>query len=167
MKILHYLTLMIAALFSLTTFAQYTGPGSDYRNDNNSSEINTSVYPLKTTQDAKRLSNNAYLSMEGYIVRQIRQNYFQFQDNAGSIYVNVANGVAWPAKITGQDFVRVAGRIDKKRLTGNEMVVFKIELLNQNQNNNNYDNRYNNENTQRNDRLQMIERIIQSLPFDR
>lgn len=164
MKTINYLVFLLTSMvISLPALAQYTGPGSSY-SSNNDSSINTSVYPLKTTTEAKRLSNNSYLSMEGNITRQVRKNDYTFQDNAGTITLTIGDDVTWPANISQDDNVRITGRVNRQRLS-TTVVVFKIILDDRyGYNNSNYNNNGSYQSSdQTNQRLQILEQIINAI----
>lgn len=165
MKTINYLVLFLTSvIISLPAFAQYTGPGSNYYGNNSDNDINTSVYPLRTTTEAKRLSNNTYLSMQGNITRQIRNNDYTFQDNAGTITVTIGDDVTWPANVSERDNLRITGRVNRQRLS-TTVVVFKILIDDRyGYNNSNYDNNGSYQNSNRSDqRIEILEQIINAI----
>lgn len=92
----------------------YTGPGGSQ---------------AVTVSQVSGLADNAYVSLDGFIVQSLRENKFTFKDDSGSIIVDVNDDLleVTPA-FNEQTKVRIFGSVDQK-WQGFEIDVERLELL--------------------------------------
>ncbi|GHD68953.1 YgiW/YdeI family stress tolerance OB fold protein [Jeongeupia chitinilytica] len=83
--------------------------------------------PLMTTAaEAAKAADDLPVVLEGYIVKQIQGDHYEFRDNTGSIKVEIDHD-KWPTQdITPQMKVRLSGKVDRSRLTGFEDIDVKL-----------------------------------------
>ena len=108
----HIVALLFAVL-SFSAFAQYIGP-----------KDNT----VTTVLAARKAIDSTPVSIEGYIVRQLRNNQFQFKDATGSISVAMQKDIVWPKEISENDLVRITGKINRG-IVNAEINIDRVELV--------------------------------------
>ena len=126
MTYFRFIGLLLVMTFSLTSFAQYVGSGS---NTSATTTATASQRMLNTVSTAKNMANNARVSLQGNIVQQYNKTYFQFEDDTGNMNITIATNITWPGQINENDLVRIIGRIEKKRNAVTEVRVDRIERI--------------------------------------
>lgn len=75
--------------------------------------FNGPVESFSTVAQAKSLRDDASVKLQGTITRQVGDELYEFNDNSGSIYVEIDDEV-WAGKsISPKDSVIITGEIDK------------------------------------------------------
>lgn len=97
-----WLLLSLVVLLTVNTgYAEYVGPLVDY--------------PRQiSVAGAKKLSDDAGVSLEGFITGHLRGNYYLFRDESGEIGIEIEARV-WRGRQIGPDTgVRIHGELEKE-----------------------------------------------------
>ncbi|WP_418765781.1 YgiW/YdeI family stress tolerance OB fold protein [Mailhella sp.] len=89
-----------------------SGPNGGYTNNNRGGF--TGPGPAVTTvNQAKSMRDDSHVTLEGHIVRHIGGDRYLFEDNTGSINVEIENK-RWQGQTVGpNDLVEISGELDK------------------------------------------------------
>jgi len=95
---------IIAALFTIfalstSAFAGFDGPGATSR--------------LVTVPSISEMRDDTKVTIEGYLIKQIREEHYIFKDNSGEIEVEIDDEDFRGAKVTPKTKVRIVGEVDK------------------------------------------------------
>ncbi|GGD32383.1 YgiW/YdeI family stress tolerance OB fold protein [Franconibacter pulveris 1160] len=66
-----------------------------------------------TVEQAKSLRDDAWVALEGNIVRKIGKELYEFRDASGSVNVEIDDHVWNGVTVTPNDKVRIEGEVDK------------------------------------------------------
>lgn len=68
---------------------------------------------MTTVTEAKSLRDDAWVVLEGKIVRQIGHELYEFQDSTGSVNIDI-DDKRWSGQtVTPNDKIRIEGEVDK------------------------------------------------------
>ncbi|MGG4608831.1 YgiW/YdeI family stress tolerance OB fold protein [Providencia sp. Me31A] len=85
---------------------------------------------VTTAVQAKDLPDDAWVSLEGYIVKQIGKELYEFKDSTGSIAVDI-DDKRWRGQVvTPETKVRLEGEIDKE-WASLEVDVKRVTIINE------------------------------------
>jgi len=68
---------------------------------------------LTSVAQAKTFRDDAWVVLEGNIIRQIGHELYEFRDNSGSVYVDIDDKRWLGQSVSSNDKVRIEGEIDK------------------------------------------------------
>ncbi len=68
---------------------------------------------LTTVAQAKSMRDDAWVVLEGHIVRQIGHELYEFKDDSGSISIEVDDKRWLGQNVTPSDKIRIEGEVDK------------------------------------------------------
>ncbi|WP_312585380.1 YgiW/YdeI family stress tolerance OB fold protein [Atlantibacter sp.] len=116
-------SLAAGLLFSVTAFAQqgggFTGPDATKTQDAQTtpnSQKGGFVGPdtaTTTVEQAKSLRDDAWVVLEGNIVRKVGKELYEFRDSTGTINVDIDDDHWGGVSVTPNDKVRIEGEVDK------------------------------------------------------
>jgi uncharacterized protein (TIGR00156 family) len=109
---------IFAGMFSIT-YSQYTGPGSDARS-----------YTVKEVQDdALKLDRkDTMVKLQGFVVEQINNEDYWFQDSTGKIKIEIGKKVLSTLRFNEKTELCIIGEVDYDLLEGVEIEVKHLEL---------------------------------------
>ncbi|WP_314184708.1 NirD/YgiW/YdeI family stress tolerance protein [Aggregatibacter kilianii] len=84
---------------------------------------------ITNVQAAKKLSDNAPVTLEGYFIRQIDDDEFIFRDASGEIRIDVENRAWNGVNITPNDRVRIHGSVDKEFAEATTIDVYQLQKI--------------------------------------
>lgn len=87
----------------------------------------TSVH---TAAAVKTMKDNSWFTLEGHIVRQVREEKYVFRDHSGELEVEIDNDKWKGRKVDPNTRVRISGKVEKEWLRSMEVEVKRIELIN-------------------------------------
>ncbi len=90
--------------------------------------ISHSETPVSTVAQVLKMKNDAYVTMEGNITKQIRKDEYIFEDKTGSITVEIDPKDWRGVDVTPEDTIRITGELDKG-FASTEVEVDKVELI--------------------------------------
>ena len=82
---------------------------------------------ITTIAQAKSMYDDSRVILEGYIVTQIDDDEFTFQDNTGTIRIDVEDHAWNGLSVTRNDKIRIYGKLDKEFFSST-IDVYQIEL---------------------------------------
>lgn len=107
-------------LFSLSAFAQpsggFNGPGQNSATPTPATQKGGFVGPdaaTTTVEQAKGLRDDAWVVLEGNIVRKIGKELYEFRDSTGSVNVDIDDNNWNGVSVTPNDKIRIEGEVDK------------------------------------------------------
>ncbi|MDE1482825.1 YgiW/YdeI family stress tolerance OB fold protein [Xenorhabdus bovienii] len=68
---------------------------------------------LTSVAQAKSLRDDAWVVLEGSIVKQVGHELYEFRDNSGSVYVDIDDKRWLGQAVTPADKIRIEGEVDK------------------------------------------------------
>ncbi len=93
--------LLLVASFSLLlgsiTLAQFIDEESD----------------VVSVEQAKKLSDNSWVVLEGYIIKRLNEDQYTFKDSTGTIKIIVRNSSWQGIEVSPKTKVRITGQVDK------------------------------------------------------
>lgn len=84
---------------------------------------------VQTVAAIKQMDDNAWFTLEGHIVKQVREEKYMFRDQSGEIEVEIDNDKWKGRKVDPGTKVRIAGKVEKEWLRSMEVEVKRIELV--------------------------------------
>lgn len=106
------IALMLGAV-SVGAFAQQGGFVAPNSGGNTSGGFKGPVPGLTTVEQAKTLRDDAWVVLEGHLVRQLGHELYEFRDSSGSINVDI-DDKRWAGQtVTPNDKIRIEGEVDK------------------------------------------------------
>lgn len=92
---------LLIFVVSTNTFAEFVGSGV--------------ASNLATVKSVKGMKDDTKVTLEGYIVKEIRSEHYLFKDATGEIEVEIDSEDFRSVKVTSNDKVRIVGEVDKER----------------------------------------------------
>ncbi len=83
---------------------------------------------VTTVAQAKELKDDAWVILEGCIVKKVGDERYEFRDNSGTIVTDIDDSVWAGQNVSPKDKVRIEGEIDKD-LSSVEVDVKALKLL--------------------------------------
>lgn len=127
MKKLLVVGVLSAAMLSLSFNAMANYNGNYQANSGGFVSQSTSVTSVSNVDN---LPNDSTIIIEGFIVRNITHNVYEFKDDSGSIRVKIDNDKWNGLNISSDTKIRIEGRVDN-HLVQDEINVDKISLVGQ------------------------------------
>lgn len=84
---------------------------------------------VQTVAAIKQMDDNAWFTLEGHIVKQVREEKYIFRDQSGEIEVEIDKDKWKGRKVDPGTKVRIAGKVEKEWLRSMELEVKRIELV--------------------------------------
>lgn len=106
------IAIMLGAV-SVGAFAQQGGFVAPNSAGNTSGGFKGPVPGLTTVEQAKTLRDDAWVVLEGHLVRQLGHELYEFRDSTGVIHVDI-DDKRWSGQtVTPNDKIRIEGEVDK------------------------------------------------------
>jgi uncharacterized protein (TIGR00156 family) len=102
-----------ALLIAAPAGAQFTGPGQG---------------AVTTVAQAHEARDDTPFDITGRIVERLREDYFTFQDETGTIVAEIENRRFQGQQVTPETTVRIIGEVERS-LRGRELDVDRLEIL--------------------------------------
>lgn len=104
--------LALSAILALSTpafagFQSTTNTAGGYQNTQSTQKSTTTV------ANAKRLRDDAWVNLTGYVVASHGDEKYTFKDSSGSIIVEIDNDIWRGVNVTPKTKVRISGKIDR------------------------------------------------------
>ncbi|QPB79255.1 NirD/YgiW/YdeI family stress tolerance protein [Proteus sp. GOKU] len=127
MKKLLMVGVLSAAVLSLSFNAMANYNENHQANSGGFVSQSTSVTSISNVDN---LPNNSTIIIEGFIVRNINHNVYEFKDDSGSIRVKIDNDKWNGLNVSSDTKIRIEGRVDN-HLVQDEINVGRISLVGQ------------------------------------
>lgn len=119
---------MLAALGAIASGGAFAGPGNMAKMDNNNMNNNNTT-TVMTVEEVRGLSDDSPVVIRGYLLRQNGENSYVFQDNTGTINLEIDaedwNGLT----VSPTDMVEIWGEVDKNGMSVMEVDVSAIKKI--------------------------------------
>jgi uncharacterized protein (TIGR00156 family) len=92
---------ILLLVFVSSAYAGFTGPGA--------------TATLKTVASVNSMQDDDKITLEGYLVKEIRSEHYMFRDATGEIEVEIDNEDFRGVKATPETKIRIVGEVDKDR----------------------------------------------------
>ena len=92
---------ILLLVFVSSVYAGFTGPGA--------------TATLKTVASVNSMQDDDKITLEGYLVKEIRSEHYMFRDATGEIEVEIDNEDFRGVKATPETKIRIVGEVDKDR----------------------------------------------------
>jgi uncharacterized protein (TIGR00156 family) len=99
---------------------------------NASSQFVSDSTSVQTVAAVKQMKDNSWFTMEGNIVKQIREEKYLFRDQSGEVEVEIDKDKWKGRKVDPGTKVRVSGEVEKDFLSSMDVEVKRIELIDNN-----------------------------------
>lgn len=109
----HTLLAIIFASLSFSAFAQQSGFIAPESQTQSQGGFKGPTPSQTTVAQAKTLRDDAYVVLEGNIVRQLGHELYEFRDSSGSISVDIDDKRWMGQSVSPTDKVRIEGEVDK------------------------------------------------------
>ncbi|WP_428945340.1 YgiW/YdeI family stress tolerance OB fold protein [Pantoea sp. FN060301] len=119
---------MVLGSLSLGALAQQTGFISPDNTASAQSGFKGPTPGMTSVAQAKTLRDDAWVVLEGNIVRQVGHELYEFRDNSGTIHVDIDDKRWLGQSATPTDKVRIEGEVDKD-WNSVEIDVKRIQVL--------------------------------------
>lgn len=87
---------------------------------------------IQTVAAAKKMKDNSWVTLEGNIVKQLREEQYLFRDSSGEIEIEIDKDKWKGRKVTPDLKIRISGEVEKEWFRSAEVDVKHIELLDSN-----------------------------------
>lgn len=123
------LALLIAPLFSTTVLAAgYNGPGAAQNGTAGGYTGPGAIAPITQVSAALEAADDTPVVLEGRLLRQLRDEHYEFADQSGSIEVEIDDEDLPAQPIDQNSRVRLYGEVDRD-LSGRSIDVDRVERL--------------------------------------
>ncbi len=113
---------VVAVLGVVASTAVFAGSGNMAHNNAN----NNTMTEVMTIEQVRGLSDNSPVIVRGYLLRQNGENSYVFQDNTGTINVEI-DEMDWNGmNVAPSDYVEIWGEVDKN---GASMVEIDVSAM--------------------------------------
>lgn len=75
--------------------------------------INPNQEPVSTVADVLKMKNDALVSVQGKIQKQVKKNKYLFADDTGSVVVEIKPRTWRGLDVGPDDIVRISGEVDR------------------------------------------------------
>ncbi len=118
-------TSLVAVLGLAASTAAFAGSGNMAHNNAN----NGTMTEVMTIEQVRGLSDNSPVIVRGYLLRQNGENSYVFQDNTGTINVEI-DEMDWNGlTVAPSDYVEIWGEVDKNGASMIEIDVSAMKKL--------------------------------------
>lgn len=84
---------------------------------------------IQTVTDLKEMQDNSWFTLEGHIVKQVREEKYLFRDQSGEIEVEIDSDKWKGRKVDSGTKIRISGKVEKGWLSSMEVEVKRIEII--------------------------------------
>lgn len=81
-----------------------------------------------SVENIMRMKDKSFVTMEGYIVKQIGKEKYLFKDNSGEIVVELDDKLLYNITVTPKTKVKISGEVERD-LWKTELEAAKIEII--------------------------------------
>lgn len=116
---------VMVALGIVASTAAFAGPGTMANNNMN----NNTMTEVMTIEQVRGLSDNSPVIVRGYLLRQNGENSYIFQDETGTINLEIDQEDWGGMSVSPSDYVEVWGEVDKNGASMIEIDVSAMKKL--------------------------------------
>ena len=115
---------MLAVLGVVASMPAFAGSGTMHNNKNNGT-----MTEVMTIEQVRGLSDSSPVIVRGYLLRQNGENSYVFQDNTGTINVEIDAEDWGGMNVAPSDYVEIWGEVDKNGASMIEIDVSAMKKL--------------------------------------
>lgn len=115
---------VMAVLGVIASTAAFAGSGNMAKHNNMNN--NNTMTEVMTIEQVRGLSDNSPVIVRGYLLRQNGENSYVFQDNTGTINVEISAEDWGGMNVAPSDYVELWGEVDKN---GASMVEIDVSAM--------------------------------------
>ncbi|WP_165678557.1 YgiW/YdeI family stress tolerance OB fold protein [Metapseudomonas otitidis] len=106
---------VIVGLLGLVSFGAFSANGgfSNHANSYNSGGFIGASQSVTTVEQAKKMPDDAWVTLEGNLVRQVGHELYEFKDATGTVLVDIDNKRWRGQSATPETKVQLIGEVDK------------------------------------------------------
>lgn len=116
---------IMAVVGVVASGAAFAGSGNMANNNTN----NGTMTEVMTVEQVRGLSDNSPVIVRGYLLRQNGENSYVFQDNTGSINIEIDAEDWGGLNVAPSDYVEIWGEVDKNGVSMIEIDVSAMKKL--------------------------------------
>ena len=90
--------------------------------------VDNNLKPM-SVDEVDKMSDDSYVFMVGYIVKQVGDEKYEFSDGTNSIIIKIKPKVWQGQKVTPKDKIMIMGEIDKDFVREREIKVKSLKLI--------------------------------------
>lgn len=117
----------LASLLALSSAVVAEGPRKGFYQNNNQG-FQGEITVISTVKEVFGAYDDAYVALEGNIIKQIGDNDYIFKDATGEIKIEIENKAWRGQSITPNDKVRILGEVEQRQ-PQNEVDIKQITKL--------------------------------------
>ena len=110
---------LVAMMGAIASLAAYAGQGN----------MNNNMMEVVTVEQVRGMADNSPVIVRGYLLRQNGENSYVFQDNTGTINMEIDEADWGGLTVAPTDYVEVWGEVDKNGSSMIEVDVSAIKKL--------------------------------------
>lgn len=115
--------------FSLSASAQQNGFNAPVKRGFSQGGFSGSAPGLSSVADARTYRDDAWVVLEGNIIRQVGHELYEFRDSSGSVYVDIDYKRWMGQTVSPESKVRIEGEVEKD-WNSLEIDVKNLQLVN-------------------------------------
>lgn len=108
--------LLLGLFFATNLLAEFQGPGATTKK----------LTTVKATYD---MNDDDKVTLEGFIVKQIRDEHYLFTDSTGEIEIEVDDKDLRGIVVTSQAKIRIIGEVEKSFLSDTKIEVDAVQII--------------------------------------
>jgi len=106
---------LVGLFFSANLLAEFQGPGA--------------VTSLTTVKAVSSMSDDDKVTLEGFIVKQIKSEHYLFTDSTGEIEIEIESKDFHGIVVTPQAKIRIMGEVDKELFSATKIEVDSVQVI--------------------------------------
>ncbi|MDC9728458.1 MAG: NirD/YgiW/YdeI family stress tolerance protein [Methyloprofundus sp.] len=106
---------LFGVFFSANLLAEFQGPGA--------------VSKLTTVKAASAMSDDDKVTLEGFIVKQIKEEHYLFTDSTGEIEIEIESKYFRGLVVTPQAKIRIIGEVEKELFSSATIEVDSVQII--------------------------------------
>jgi uncharacterized protein (TIGR00156 family) len=118
----------LAVFGVIASSSAFAGPGNMAKMNNNSMN-NDNMMTVMTVEQVRSLADDSPVIIRGYLLRQNGENSYVFQDNTGTINLEIDEEDWNGLTVSPTDMVEVWGEVDKNGMSVMEIDVSAIKKI--------------------------------------
>lgn len=101
---------------------------------NNNTQLQTSggfnnPLTISTVEQAKQMNKDAWVTLQGKIVKQIGEEDYLFRDNTGDINIEIDHKYWQGRTVTPDDIIQITGEVDTHRFKPIDIDVKNLQII--------------------------------------
>lgn len=120
-------------LFLITALGFTGGAMADGFNNNGNVQtnggFNNNTLTISTVEQAKQMNKDAWVTLQGKIVKQIGEEDYLFRDSTGDINIEIDHKYWQGRTVTPDDIIQITGEVDTHRFKPIDIDVKNLQII--------------------------------------